>query len=202
MIVPWAGLLLSIAVMSGGCAFFGLAAHAVIPEKIEAQYEPPKTPMLVLVENQANPEMLVAESEQLAKFIIDDLVTYEVAPIVDTKKLQQLRDTEPQMQKLTISEIGRRLGAKQVLYVNVVRMSVGEIEGVPLHGKIETLVHMVDVDSGRTKFPSMGESWPVGYETPLTRDYSKAGPASVREGLLRTAGTTIGRLFHDYEPGA
>jgi hypothetical protein len=183
-----------------GCNLVGLAASA-IPQTIDARYTPPKAPMLVLVENRQNPGMAIPESDQLTAFIIDDLSTYKVAPLVDQKKLYKLRDNERNIDKMTISEIGKAVGAEQVLYVDLQRFNVGGLEqGIPVHGRIDATVRVVNVKSGNTTFPAMGQgSWPISYETPMASlEMSRQNVEAVRESLLRTAGTSIGRLFHDY----
>jgi hypothetical protein len=184
----------------GGCNIVGYVASA-IPQTIDARYEPPKTPMLVLVENRQNPEMAIPEADQLTAFIVDDLVTYKVAPLVDQKKLDKLRDDEKNINKMTISQIGKAVGAEQVLYVDLQRLNVGgQEEGIPTHGRLEAIVQIVDVKSGKTAFPAMGQGgWPVNFETPMASlGMSRQNPEAVRETLLRTAGTEISRLFHDY----
>lgn len=184
----------------GGCNIVGYVASAV-PQTVDARYEPPKTPMLVLVENRQNPGMAIPEADQLTGFIIDDLVTYEVAPLVEQKKLYKLRDNEKDIDKMTISQIGKAVGAEQVLYVDLQRLNVGgQEEGIPTHGRLEAVVQIVDVKSGKTTFPAMGQGgWPVSFETPMASlGMSRQNPEAVRESLLRTAGTSISRLFHDY----
>jgi len=186
----------------GGCNVIGYGLSA-IPQKIEAQYTPPKTPILVLVENQQNPGMTVDEGDELTGYILDELATYEVAPLVEMKKLQDLRDSGTNVDKMTISQIGKAVGAEQVLYVDLRRVNVGEaVEGIPLHGRLDATVRIVEVKTGRTSFPVSGSgTWPVTFETPITQDTSRANPRTIRESLLRAAGTTIGQLFHDRTEG-
>lgn len=190
-------LLLSVC---GGCNIVGFVASAV-PQKIEAKYVPPKTPMLVLVENQQNPGMAIAEADQLTGFICDELAAYEVAPLVEQKKLTKLRDSNENANRMTISQIGKAVGAEQVLYVDLRRLNVsGMRDGIPSHGRIEAVVRVVDVKTGKTVFPAMGQSgWPISMETPMAalgqRDVNED---AIRESLLFSAGTAIGRLFHDY----
>ncbi len=182
-----------------GCNVIAFAAGAV-PQKVSARYEPPKTPMLVLVENRQNPGTMVTEADQLTLFIMDDLATYKVAPLIELKKLYELRDNEKNIDKMTISQIGKAVGAQQVLYVDLQRLNVSEDEGgVPVHSRLEATVHMVDVKTGTTTFPAMGQAnWPINMETPITSMGNRANSDAVRESLLGSVGTSIGRLFHDY----
>lgn len=184
----------------GGCNVIAYAASA-LPQKFDAKYVPPKTPMLVLVENRQNPGTLITEADQLTLFIMDDLATYKVAPLVELKKLYELRDNEKNVDKMTISQIGKAVGAQQVLYVDLQRLIVSETEGgVPVHSRLEATVHMVDVKTGTTTFPAMGQAnWPINLVTPITTVDNRNNSAALRESLLQSAGTSIGQLFHDYQ---
>jgi hypothetical protein len=182
----------------GGCNIIAYAANAV-PQKVDAKYTPPKTPILVLVENRQNPGILVTESDQLTLFVMDDLATYKVAPLIELKKLYELRDSQKNIDKMTITQIGKAVGAGQVLYVDLERLVVSESEGgVPVHSRLEATVHMVDVKTSKTTFPTLGQNWPISLVTPITTFDNSSNSAALREALLQSAGTSIGQLFHDY----
>jgi hypothetical protein len=184
----------------GGCNIvaFGLSS---LPQKAEARYKPPATPMLVLVENQRNPGIAMVEADQLTAFIMDDLAAYKVAPLIELKKLCELRDREKNIDKMTITQIGSAAGAHQVLYVDLQRFNIGGVEeGIPMQARVDVTVRLVDVKTSATTFPAMGQgNWPISLETPITANLSRTNPDAVRESLLRSAGTAIGRLFHDYQ---
>lgn len=199
LLIP--AVLLPIVVVSGGCQAVGMAAYVLNPPVDKARYVPPKAPMLVLVENKANPGMYVLATDQLTGYIIDDLQAYEVCPIVPQSKLTALQDANPNMEKMTISQIGQAVGASQVLYVDIRKISVGAIAGVPASGRAEALVRVVDVKTGTTAFPSTAESLPVVFDTPLIDDVQNPDMVRARETMLHAAGTTIGRMFHDFSPG-
>lgn len=195
------GALALVLMTSGGCALFGFLAYTFTPPRVEAMYKPPLTPILVLVENRDNPGMLVAETDQLTAFILDELAAFEVAPLIPRDKLEHLRDSNPDIDKLTISQIGKELGAQQVLYVDLQRISIGALGGIPAHGRVDARVHMVDVATGKMTFPrNSEEGWPISIETPITQDIKESDLPGVSENLLRAAGTTIGRMFHKYNP--
>lgn len=188
---------LSAVLLLAGCNIIGLFADA-IPKTVDAKYIPPKTPILVLVENQRNPGALVAEADQLAGFIMDDLAAYKTAPLIGLKKLYELRDNEKNIDKMTITQIGKAVGAQQVLYVDLLRFSEGEA-GVSMRSRLDATVHLVDVKTSVTTFPAIGQpNWPIAMETPIDIVVTDANVQAVRESVLRSAGTEIGRLFHDY----
>jgi hypothetical protein len=200
-------VLLTLVVVSfgalAGCATIGFGAQALFPPKVDPVYEPVKTaPLLVMVENQRNPSMSVAEVDELTGYILDDLAAYEVAPLIDREKLQELRDLhEKDMEKMTISKIGKDVGAEQVLYVDLKRSNVGTIAGVPLHGRIDVAVKVVDAKTGQTLFPKNATAaYAMSFETPLTKTVDNTDPTLMRQALLSSAGTGIGRLFHTWYP--
>ena len=184
---------------AGGCNVGGFAADALTPRIRNAQYVPPKTQtMLVLVENRTNPGMVVAEAEQLANVIITDLKDHEVCGITDPQKLQDLRDRlGTKVDKMSISDLGKALGANQVLYVNLVHLQLANTEGLPQSGEMELRVHVVDVKTNDTVWPLGSADFPLTFKTPLTVDVDSRKLEIIRNGLLCDAGTTVGRLFHD-----
>lgn len=192
-------LLLLLTVLAG-CQVFGLAA-SVLPRTVKQEYAPPKTPMLVMVENARDPGRFVPEAEHLTACIVDDLEAFEVAPMVDWRGLQKMRETDPDMPKRSISEIGRRMGAQQVLYVDLASVYLGAADGLDLRGKIEARVRVVDVATGKRMYPITAESRQVLVETPMSRDFRDTDAVAVQQELLRATGTTIGRLFHKWDPG-
>lgn len=187
--------------MIGGCSIAEFIAQAAFPKIIDAQYKPPKKqPMLVLVENLQNPDMGLAETDELTAYVIDDLKAYEVCPIIEPKVLQRFCDDNPHWAKLSISQLGKGVGAEQVLYVDLQHVGFNQVAGVPSSGRIDVTVHMVDVATSKTVFPkSMTDSLALSYETPLL--VAKAPEIeAAQHSLLQAMGTTIGRLFHDYKP--
>ena len=69
-----------------------------------------------------------------------------------------------------------------------------------MRSRIDATVHLVDVKTGVTTFPAMGQpNWPISYETPIDIVVTDANIVAVRESLLSVAGTEIGRMFHDYK---
>jgi hypothetical protein len=190
-----------LALVSGGCQVLGAAAYVVTPPKIKAQYVPPKTPMVVLVENRQNPGMYVYSSDQLTGYIIDDLKTYEVCPLIPDEKLRQFMDSTPSTSKMTISQIGKAVGASQVLYVDLRHVSVGGIVGVPAAARAEAGVRVVDVATGKTMFPQTGEAYPISFQSEISQDATQQDMTQVRDAMAREAGADIARLFHDLMPG-
>ena len=188
------------ALLPCGCNIIGYAANAM-PQKVKATHTPPMTPMLVLVENRQNPGIVVSDADQLAALIMEDLQLYKVAPLIGLEKLYAARDSQKDFDKMTITQIGKAVGADQVLYVDLRRINVYEDHdsGIPMHSRLDAAVRLVDVKTSATTFPAMGQpDWPIALETPITAAVNRTNADAVRESLLRSTAISIGRLFHDY----
>jgi hypothetical protein len=196
VLLSLAGLLLTTA----GCSIIGVFSHVLNPPRVDPLYVPAKTmPMLVLVENRQNPGMLIPEAEELANYIGRELEGKDVAPMVSPTKVQELRDRDPQAARMmSISALGREVGAGQVLYVDVVNLQATEVVGMPTTGSAELRVHVVDAQSGRTLWPT--ESYLVRYESTGTQDFESGRERGLREKVLRGAAIRVARLFYRWDP--
>src|SRR5580704_982568 len=85
-------------VAAGGCQALAAALDKTGDPTEPAKYSPNKDNMLVLAE---------------------DLIAHKVAPIINPDRLTALRDEHREAyRKMQIAEVGKSLGAAQVLYVN------------------------------------------------------------------------------------
>jgi hypothetical protein len=198
------GLLFALAGAVGGCALPGAINYKLFgPAPIPARYTPPKTePMLVLVENAYSGSVAIPEADELSRVIYQELDEHKVAPQVDPAKLADLRDHSPNMfAKLSIAEIGRRLGAKQVLYVHIDRL---DLDNPPASDMVKTRmaasVKIVDTTTAMTAFPQSGETEPFAHETPHTRIESATNASELKRLLLRQGGMEIARWFYAWKP--
>src|SRR2546426_898908 len=80
----------------------------------------------------------------------------DAVPLKSPDDLYQLRAADPiKFRKMTIPSVGKAVGAKQVLYVNLTQSRVDLTPGTEmLKGRIGVLVRVVDVTSGVTRWPS------------------------------------------------
>ncbi|MCC6424911.1 MAG: hypothetical protein IT447_15670 [Phycisphaerales bacterium] len=185
-----------------GCAAASVLAYKLSgPPTIKAKYIPAQEPMLVLVESFRTPSASFVTAEQLAAAIVADLTDNKVVPLVDQKKLYQLRDTKgEQFHDLSIPEIGQATGAKQILYVNVLQSSVDPAGGGEfVKATVAVRVKVVDVATGNTLWPDSQGGVPVAAESPLVHIEPGITPASVRDELVKRVGTQVGRLLHDWK---
>lgn len=197
-------ILLLIPLLLAGCNVVGAVADKVAgPDEIKAKYVPPKEPMLVLAENFAHPSDTVIESEQLVEKVAQQLKDHNVAPVVDPAAPFNLKAAKPtEYQQMTIAQIGRTLGAKQVLYIDIAQSNVFVAEASEmLKGKAMVRVRVVDADSGKTRWPEEGgDGYPLVVETPMLRQGQGVDEPSVRLQLQEAMGEKVAALFYTYKP--
>jgi hypothetical protein len=164
------GLLLALA--AGGCAAPGAILYKFLgPPAIPARYKVPQAPLLVLVENAHSGSIAIPETDALAQVIYEDLRVNNVAPLIDPGKIHELQDHNPAtFGKMTISEIGRQLGAQQVLYIHINQLVIDSPPSSDLvRVRIAANVQMIDTANARTVWPSGGDTEVYEVESPWQR---------------------------------
>jgi hypothetical protein len=188
---------------AGGCAGVGaMWFKAFGPPDVQAKYTPPNESTVVLVENYRNPVMTEFDADRIAREVGEDLTTHKVVVVVDQDKVRDLRDSDPEkFRDMTIPSIGKALGAKQVIYVDLLASDVsGDATHNLVGGQADARVRVVEVESGHTIWPSDSQGgYPVGAKVP----YADASPTAAKEvhnALLASLSEQIGRLFHKWKP--
>ena len=168
-----------------GCAVIAWTVAAFMPpRKVPALYKPPKDqPMLVFVDdalNTADVESVKGPlARRLGELLKDRGVVSETIP---HQRVLQLMAAESTFEQMPIARVGKRLGARTVLYVCVDRFVVQEYASPLCQGAMQTTVRVVDVEEGRlwpkdqleghrvgeVEIPACEETG-VGYENTLTR---------------------------------
>jgi len=169
------------------------------PPKVPAKYVPKKEPMLVLVENYENPSVTYVASQQLNAALRADLERNKVAPLVDADKIVELRDLNPEaFKKMSIPQLGKSVGAKQVLYINLQSLNV-EGDGVMARGMAQGQVKIIDVATGQTLWPT---DLVAGYElllqTPHVRIDERTNEQTVRNQLVTSVSDQVSKLFYKW----
>jgi PBP1b-binding outer membrane lipoprotein LpoB len=187
-----------------GCNIFGAVADKVAgPSEVKAKYVPRPEPMLVMAENFQHPSETMVEAEQLVQKVAQQLKEHNVVPLVDPTAPFNLKASKPgEYQQMTIAQIGRTLGAKQVLYIDIAQSNVFVAQASEmLKGKAVVRVRVVDTDSGNTRWPEEGgEGYPLVVETPLLREGQGIDEPSVRLQLQEAMGEKVAQLFYTYKP--
>jgi hypothetical protein len=186
-----------------GCAALGAGASKLSDDTEKAKYVPNKKDrMLVLVESYGLTLDSDIEAQHLTLSLRKAILDAKVAPLVDQQTLESLKDANPdQFQPMTIAEIGRKVGAGQVLYVNIWRAEIDKPPGSgQVRGSMDAVVKIVDTATGDTRWPGESSSDAVQITTNWFPDSQKSD-TDVRAQMADQMAEDIGKLFHDYHTG-
>jgi len=186
-----------------GCALPSAIAYKVFgPAPVPARYAPPKEPMLVMVEEANASAGPMLESEELALAIRQQLAEHDVAPLIDPQEVQRLRDSAPAgFRQMGISEIGRRVGARQVLYVAIRRFDLESPQAADvMRARLAVELKVIDTQSAEVRWPESGDAEPYEYESDYVRLTPQNHPAAIRSSAIRLAAGDIGRMFYKWKP--
>jgi hypothetical protein len=188
-----------------GCPAVGVIADKLAgPRPIEAMYEPGKTTqLLVIAENFRAQGHSASDNDRLARLVSDQLAAKEVSMMVSQEKLAVVRDARPGAYgKMSVVDVGRAVGAQQVLYIDFGGIGVGAQQGSNmLKGVGHATVKVIDVAAGQVTFPrDMSEGMPIGFETPIRRATDVSDADAVRRETLLGLSSRISRLFFKYQP--
>jgi hypothetical protein len=190
----------------GGCvqSIPWFATVLAPPEKHVAIFKPPKDKkILVLVEDRPRPINYDALKVELMDKINQQLIDHKVAAsVVPSERLQELSVSTNDFGRLSTSEIGQRLGADLVLYVQIDRFTLKDDATTLWQGRLATSVWMVDVKEGRIwpKERVKSSGYPVGpIELQPEEDSSVSFGTEITRKLTNRMSDRIAKLFYDYE---
>jgi hypothetical protein len=188
---------------TAGCEILGVIIHGTVGEpSVDAKYVPKNVPTLVFVENYRSPDEAQLDGDQIAHAVTDELKKDAKLEVIDPDKLAPLREEDPtKFRAMTCQAIGRAVGAKQIIYVDLLESGVtGDISQTVVHAHAVAQVKMVDVESGNTLWPADSSH---GTELEAKADFdpndnSKA--QSMRTEMLASLSSRIAKLFHRWKP--
>ena len=196
-----------IACCAAGAGLAGCQPIAAVLDKvpgdpvISAVYVPAHDNILVIVEDYQNPALIEETAEHVDWLITNEFVQHKVAPVINPNRLTVLRTSDPQAyRRLKIPQIGRELGARQVMYANVTEFTVESAVGTDaLKAHAEARVKIVDCASGQTRWPRDATSagFPISVDIPFAADDQNADAPEVRTALAQALATRIATLFYD-----
>ena len=189
-----------------GCEALGVAAYKLHgPAKVPAKYVPAQAPMLILAENYRNPSSAAAHADVLGQLVAKEFERKKIAPLVPAEKLQELRDARgpAEFKKMSVSSIGKAVGAQQVLYIQLERSDVTPLSGGDsLIGETAATVKVIDVASGETLWPNdvaAEAGYPVATATKMGAQNGGA-VADVRQRMYAQLSDQIAKLFYKWQP--
>ncbi|HOF18142.1 MAG TPA: hypothetical protein PK082_04470 [Phycisphaerae bacterium] len=203
-----AATLTAAALSAGGCAAFAwFVAQFAPPQKVKAQFTPPSgKKILVFVDDpyfKVDYEPLKAE---LANRINQRLVANKVAAAtIPYDRFVDLLAATPDFNRLRVSEVGSRLGADLVLYVQIDQFSLRDDPANPLwHGRLRTSVRLVRSDAPQSEdlrlWPlDRKEGYPVPEQTvPESANTSPTYGAELARLLADGMADRIAKLFYEH----
>jgi len=183
-----------------GCAAISAVTYKVAGDpKTPAEYKPAKVPTLVLVENYQNPAQYRSSASEMERDIAIELRNNKVTQVIDVEKLEDLRSGDgAAYRKMRIDEVGKAVGAKQVIYVNLMKFSAATpIGSGEMSGIAEGLVRVIDVETGRTLWPTDSSAGrDVKYETKHEEAVDFSNHSAVQDQMSAALGDKIARLFY------
>jgi hypothetical protein len=184
-----------------GCGLAGVAASRTTGNAVNAKYVPNKSEsMLILVESYGLSLDSGIETEHMTLVLRKNFQDAKIASLVDQQALERLKDAGPQQYTpMTIADIGRRVGARQVLYVNIWRSEIVKPAGSgQMRGHMNAVVKVVDSATGDTRWPSDAPSEDVEITTDWTPESADKTENDLRAQMADQMAEDIGKLFQNY----
>jgi hypothetical protein len=109
----------------GGAALYMLGVGG--DQKVKAEFKLPKTPMVILVDDAQDQVQPSTAKLALVDKLATELKAQKMVDRVTTNdEIQQLRQTQPDFDKLTIREVGRLARADTMIWIDVQSYSVND----------------------------------------------------------------------------
>jgi hypothetical protein len=185
----------------GGCGGVGFIAQAVQgPPKTKALFVPEKEPTVVIVENyKAGGSANAVDNDMLANLLTTELERHEVVPVISPDKLTALRNKDPKAYRSkSIAELARAVGAKQVLYVDLVSAEVddGVLGTNTTTSKVDARVKWVSASTAETLWPSdPADGFAVVFKSAPVFLGDGTSMARARSDMHRSAAQVVSQLF-------
>jgi hypothetical protein len=186
---------------AGGCTALGVIAGKTMADNNPAEYKIKKVTTLVLVESFRDPSSVALDAATIEQYVIEDIRQNNAAPMADRTPLEDLRASHPdEFHRMTIRELGEMVGAKQVIYVNLIDTTVDQTPGSEMwRGQGRALVRIIDTADGRTLWPNEStKGYSVEATTPLiNEDQSQTlTELDLRSTLQHLLSDRIAQLFY------
>jgi hypothetical protein len=178
------------------------AAQFAPPKQVEPEYVPPKDKViLVFVDDMLNPINYEPIKIDLTNRLNEQLVANGVtAKTVPYNRLADLIAATPDFNGLAVSEVGQKVKADIVLYVQVDEFSLKDPAAPQLwRGRFQVTVRMVDVAEGRL-WP---KDRPAGYtvpivETPVSTESAETYADDLAKQLAASVAQQVAWLFYKH----
>lgn len=187
-----------------GCAVVAWTVAAwTPPKKVPAECKVPENKtILVFVDDIIHEVVYEPVKMELTVQLNKQLVEHKVAGrTVKYDRLLDLIAAAPKFNRLSVSEVGQKLGADIVLYVQVDKFSLKDSNVSPLwHGQLQTTVRIVEVGKGRL-WP---KDRPAGHtveplDIPTSDETSRGYGSKLARIMARQMAHRIAKLFYEHK---
>ena len=199
-------VLVSTAAVVGGCGliggFYGVFIDPLIPAPtVKAEHDMEAKRVLVWVDDLSSDQRNPILSRQLAAAVGDDLLKNKAArQVVDYDRVAQFRNVNPNYPELTKAELGRELGADEVLHITIDKFKLHHEAGESFYRtSITTFSKVVDAASEK-------HLWPVEQATrhlTVTGQFSEGQGSAFEHRLIRQlcsqAAEELAVFFYDHK---
>lgn len=188
---------------SAGCMQFASAwANISGGDVVEPEFTLTKGPLLLLIDDPNNVVTEPRAVREVFATISDIFLEFKVnRQIIPWEEREQLERSEKGYHKLSIRQIGEKLGAEQVLYIQIERFSLQGEEGAPLlKGEFVTRIKVLS-----TKQDHEVRLWPrepsgkrISATTPPVSSEGDKTASDVAKELAIKMGQAIAELFYEH----
>lgn len=201
-------LLIGASLSLGACNIIGpVAAVVTPPPTVPAEYTLQDRPTVVFIDDRENVVNPISFRRMIADKISEDLmvkklVTHTIRPH-DAMAIASRQDSRTAV--MSIDEIGRAVGAEQVLYVQMVTF-VDNFDGQTPRGMAVCRVRLIDVQNRKRLYPAEDADVPYRQVEIMTGELSedlyrsRAARMQIYEMLAQELGASVAKLFYKHEP--
>ena len=201
-------LAVMMASLLSSCAAIAWPVAALTPpQKIKPLYTlPADKKVLVFVDDVQSPVSFPPVKRDLAEAIGRELLAQKVAAAtIPYERVLDLMAAEKKFNDLGVANVGRKVGADVVLYVEIRSFKLREQEGSPLwEGQISTSIRVVDAWATTNKtarlWPQDTTDHPIGpVGMPVKEDPNVEYGAELSKSLANRMADRVAKLFYEHE---
>ena len=189
-----------------GCNIITPAAYIIEgPDSNEAQYTLPDRRTVIFVDDRQNKLARTQLRSIIGDRVATDLMRKDLVTetIASRDAIAVARREETAGKPLSIEDIGRKVGAEVVIYVQIGGFNLSEEGNVPRPNGY-AMVKVIDVTERRRLFPSDPEQPGVEVDSTMrevSMDLynSPSGRRSIEEQLAENMGDRIAKVFYKHE---
>ena len=195
------------ATVVNGCNIVAPAVYFIEgPPKVEAQHILADVPTVVFIDDRSNVFNTFSLRRVIAdkfshRLMMEKVLSRTISP-QDTINLA--RTMERNNQIMSIEEIGKAVGAEQVIYIEMLQFT-DTPDGYTPRPMAACQVKVIDITNRKRVFPPEDSDEPARYVRAMTREVdpemyrTRAGRLQTFEALAITTGEQVAKLFYKHD---